>query len=151
MDYFKLDEGSYFVNWGTVFYNMRANDREATLHATRQADDDELRRLLEPCLEGARGEQIDERVAEFVKHWDQSGDPETPYAVAPILLVCGRTQEALRFVERAVEGSFCSYPALDLDPIWAPVRNDPEFLRIRAKARACHDRFRSAVVKVDAE
>ena len=151
MDYLLLDEGSYFVHWGTVFYNLRANDREAALRAVRLAADEPGRRLMEPCLEGARGQEIDGRVEEFVKHWDQSGDPETPYAVAPILVYCGRSQEALRFVERAVDGSFCAYPALDLDPVWAPLRNEPEFHRIHAKARACHERFRRAVEAYDAQ
>jgi hypothetical protein len=62
-----------------------------------------------------------------------------------MLAFCGRPQEALRFVERAVDGSFCSYPALDLDPIWTAWRGDPEFKRVRTKAAACHDRFRRAV------
>ncbi len=148
-DYLLLDEGSYFVHWGMVFYNLRANDREAALRAVRQAADEPGRRLMEPCLEGARGQQIDGRVEEFVRHWDQSGDPETPYAVAPILVYCGRSREALRFLERAVDGSFCAYPALDLDPVWAPLRNEPEFGRIHAKARACHERFRRAVEAYD--
>ena len=100
---------------------------------------------MQPCLEGVRGAALDEPVAEFVRHWERSGDPEAPYAVAPMLAYCGRPQEALRFVERAVDGSFCSYPALDLDPIWAGLRSDPEFQRIRTKAMACHDRFRRMV------
>ena len=73
--------------------------------------------------------------------------PELPSsrAVAPMLVHCGRQDAALRLVERAVDGNFCSYPALDLDPIWAGMRSDPEFLRIRVKAMACHERFRQFV------
>ena len=59
-----------------------------------------------------------------------------------MLVFCGRPQDALRFVERGVDGNYCSYPALDLDPIWAGLRSDPEFQRIRVKAMACHERFR---------
>jgi hypothetical protein len=44
-----------------------------------------------------------------------------------------------------VDGNYCSYPALDRDPIWAGLRADPEFQRIRVKAIACHDRFRRMV------
>jgi hypothetical protein len=57
----------------------------------------------------------------------------------------------LGFVERSVDMTFCSFPAVDLDPIWAPVRQDPGFQRIRAKAMACHERFREAVAAVDRE
>jgi tetratricopeptide (TPR) repeat protein len=151
MDYLTLDEGSYFVNWGTVLYNLRTGDREAALRATRKAEDDETRRLMEPCLGGARGDSLDQVVTEFVAHWQTAADPETPYAVAPMLLYCGRAQDALRFVERSVDMTFCSYPALDLDPIWASVRGTPEFQRIRDKGRACHERFRQQVAAVDKE
>ena len=97
---------------------------------------------MQPCLEGVRGAALDAPVAEFIEHWQLSEDPETAYAIAPMLVFCGRPQDALRFVERGVDGNYCSYPALDLDPIWAGLRNDPEFQRIRAKAMACHDKFR---------
>ena len=151
MDFLKLDEGSYFVNWGTVLYNLRTNDRGAALRAARQAADDETRRLMESCLEGAGAAALDGAVREFVDHWQDAGDPETPYAVAPMLVYCGRPREALRFVERAVDMTFCSYPALDLDPIWTRLRDDPEFQRIRGKARACHERFSRMVDAVDRE
>jgi DNA-binding winged helix-turn-helix (wHTH) protein/TolB-like protein len=150
LDFLMLDEGSYFVQWGTVLYQLRLNDRNAALHVTRQAADDPTRRLMEPCLEGTRGAALDGAVTEFVAHWLRHGDPEGPYGVAPMLAYCGRPQEALRFLELAVDGNFCSFPALDLDPIWAQLRNDPEFQRIRSKAMACHEQFKRMVVLYDA-
>jgi DNA-binding winged helix-turn-helix (wHTH) protein/tetratricopeptide (TPR) repeat protein len=149
MDFLLLDEGSYFVQWGTVLYSLRTNDRETALRAARKADDDPTRRLMEPCLEGARGAALDEPVAGFIAYYDQNNDGETPYAVSPMLVYCGRQQEALRFVERAVDGGFCSYPALDLDPIWTSLRENAEFKRIRSKAMACHDKFRRMVDAYD--
>jgi DNA-binding winged helix-turn-helix (wHTH) protein/TolB-like protein/tetratricopeptide (TPR) repeat protein len=149
MDFLMLDEGSYFVQWGTVLYHLRRNDREAALHVARQAADEPTRRLMEPCLEGARGATLDEPVSQFVRHWQLSGDPEAPYAVAPMLVYCERPQEALRLLERAVDGGFCSYPAVDLDPIWSGLRSDREFQRIRVKAMACHDGFRRIVDAYD--
>lgn len=151
MDYLALDEGSYFVHWGTVLYYLRRNDAKAALHVVRQAADEPTRRLMEPCLEGARGAALDDAVSGFVLHWQRSGDPEAHYALAPMLAYCDRPQEALRLLETADDGGFCAYPALDLDPIWKGLRSDPEFQRIRTKAKACHDRFRRAVEAYDAE
>jgi DNA-binding winged helix-turn-helix (wHTH) protein/TolB-like protein len=145
MDFLKLDEGSYFVHWGTVLYDLRLNDRAAALHDTRQAAPEPTRDLMEACLEGTQGPALDAAVAGFLKHWDGTPDPETPYAVAPMLAYCGRPREALRYVEDAVNRQFCSFPALDLDPIWKPLRDDSEFKRIHVKAQACHERFRRAV------
>jgi DNA-binding winged helix-turn-helix (wHTH) protein/TolB-like protein len=152
MDFFRLDEGSYFVHWATVLYQLRINGRDAALQVARQAADEPnepTRRLMQPCLEGVSGAALDAPVAEFIRHWQLSEDPETAYAIAPMLSFCGRPQDALRFVDRGVDGGYCSFPALDLDPIWAGLRADPEFLRIRAKAMACHDRFRRMVESHD--
>jgi tetratricopeptide (TPR) repeat protein len=151
MEFLALDEGSYFVNWGTVLYHLRTGDRAAALLATRRAADDEIRRFMEPCLEGARGAALDAAAAEFIGHWEKAGDPEAQYSVAPMLQYCGRPQDALRFIERSVDMSFCSFPAVDLDPVWAPLRSDPEFRRIRGKAMACQERFRRSVEAVDRE
>jgi len=153
MDFFRLDEGSYFVHWATVLYQLRRNDRAAALQVARQAADEPnepTRRLMQPCLEGASGTALDAPVAEFVRHWQLSGDPETAYAIAAMLSFCGRPQDALRFVERGVDGGYCSYPMLDLDPIWEGLRSDAGFQRIRVKAMACHDRFRRMVEAYDA-
>jgi DNA-binding winged helix-turn-helix (wHTH) protein/TolB-like protein len=150
MPFLMLDEGSYFVQWGTVLYNLRLNDNSAALRAARQAADEPTRRLMEPCLEGVRGAALDAAVAEFITYWQRHGDYESAYATAPMLAYCGREQAALRSVERAVDGNFCAYPALDQDPIWAGMRSDPELQRIRVKAMACHDRFRQMVAAHDA-
>jgi DNA-binding winged helix-turn-helix (wHTH) protein/TolB-like protein len=144
-DWLALDEGSYFVQWATVLYYLRLDDRNAALRITRQAADDDTKRLMEPCLEGASDAALDAPVAAFVRRWASAGDPEAYYAVAPMLLYCGRKEEALRLLERAVDARFCSFPAVDLDPVWKGLRPDPEFQRIRTKAMACHDGFRKAV------
>jgi tetratricopeptide (TPR) repeat protein len=144
-EFFKLDDGSYFSNWATVLSALRVNDTELALKVTRQAADDVTRGLMQPCLEGARGAALDANVAEFIKDWERSGDPEAHYAIMPMLAYCGRMPEALRFVERAVDGGFCSYPALEQEALLKPLRDDPEFQRIRGKAIACHEKFRAAV------
>jgi DNA-binding winged helix-turn-helix (wHTH) protein/TolB-like protein len=149
MAFFKLDEGSYFVNWATVLHQLRLDGRELALQVVRQAEAEPTRGLMEPCLQGVRGAGLDAPVAAFVQHWLRSEDPETAYAIAPMLSFCGRPQEALRFLERGIDGNYCSFPALDLDPIWTGLRADPEFQRIRTKAKACHDRFARMVEAYD--
>ncbi|HEU5138102.1 MAG TPA: winged helix-turn-helix domain-containing protein [Steroidobacteraceae bacterium] len=149
MDFLELEEGSFFVHWGLVQYQLRLNGRDAALRVTRQAADEPTRRFMEPCLEGARGADLEAPAAEFIQHWQRSEDPEPAHAMAALLVFCGRTADALRFVERAVDGGFCSYPSIDLDPIWAGLRGDPEFQRIRGKAMTCEDRFRRMVEAYD--
>ena len=111
-----------------------------------------------PAPDGSAGARVvtiysalDAPVAEFVRLWEGAEDPETAYALAPMLSYCGRPQDALRFVKRAVDGGFCVYPGFDLDPIWATLRSDPEFQRMRTAGLACHERFRGAVKAYDAQ
>jgi DNA-binding winged helix-turn-helix (wHTH) protein/tetratricopeptide (TPR) repeat protein len=145
MDFFKLDEGSYFSEWASVLYQLRRKDNAAALAVVLKAADEPITRLMQPCLEGARGAALDAVVADYVKHWERSGDPETQYALAAPLAYCGRPHEALQLLEHGVDTGYCSYPALDLDPLWHDMGGDPEFQRIRTKAKACHERFRRAV------
>lgn len=149
MRFLLLDEGSYFVQWGTVLFHLRQDNREAALQVVRQAADEPTRRLMEPCLAGVSATALDTEAAEFVTYWKRQGDPENFYSVATMLAYCGRSQQALHLTDLAVDGNYCSYPALDLDPSWARMRNDPEFQRIRGKAIACHDRFRRMVDAYD--
>jgi DNA-binding winged helix-turn-helix (wHTH) protein/tetratricopeptide (TPR) repeat protein len=149
MDFLKLDEGAYFTQWATVLYHLRRDEPEAALHVTRQAAVEPTRGLMEPCLEGVRGAALDGPVAEFIRHWERSGDPETAYALGPMLAYCGRTQDALRFLERAGDMGFCAFPTVDQDPAWAKLRDDPEFQRIRSKGMACHQRLRRVVESYD--
>ena len=68
-------------------------------------------------------------------------DPEVKYWNASLQAWCGYHQAALRLLETAVDQNYCSWPAVDLDPLWDPLRDDDEFLRIRAEAMACHQRY----------
>ena len=145
MDFFKLDEGSYFTEWASVLYLLRKKDDAAALPIVQRAADELIKQLMEPCLQGVRGAPLDGIVVEYVKHWEQSEDPETQYALAAPLVYCGRPREALRFLERGVDMGYCSFPALDLDPVWKELHGDPEFQRIRTKAMACHEKVRRVV------
>jgi DNA-binding winged helix-turn-helix (wHTH) protein/tetratricopeptide (TPR) repeat protein len=141
-----MDEGSYFSHWGTVLLHLRRSEDAAALNAARQVPpDDHIRRFTELCLEGRRGEALDAAAAAFVEFWSKHRDPELAYALAPMLEYCGRRDEALAFLERAIDDHFCAWPALDRDPIWRGMRENTVFRQLREDAIACHRRFREAV------
>ena len=70
-----------------------------------------------------------------------SDDPEANYLSAANLAYCGQTAQAMRLLSLAVQGNYCSYPAIDLDPFFASVRAMPEFGEIRSAAIACQKKF----------
>lgn len=70
-----------------------------------------------------------------------SEDPEANYQFAGHLSYCGQTEAALTLLRRAVEGGYCSYPAIEKDSLLARVRGAPEFASIRSTALACREAF----------
>jgi serine/threonine protein kinase/DNA-binding winged helix-turn-helix (wHTH) protein len=70
-----------------------------------------------------------------------SQDPEANYLAAANLAYCGQTGEALRLLKVAVQGNYCSYPAMDFDPFFAGLRTMPQFAEIRTAAIACQQNF----------
>lgn len=68
-------------------------------------------------------------------------DPEVNYFFAAHLAYCGQAEEALRLLKLAIDGNYCSYPTVDLDPFFDKVRTTPEFAKVRASGKVCHDNF----------
>jgi len=44
-------------------------------------------------------------------------------------------------LKQAVQGGYCSYPAIDSDPMLAGIRGRPEFAAIRSEGIACQKKF----------
>ena len=55
-----------------------------------------------------------------------TADPSSPRAATP--------RRRLRLLRQAVDGNYLAYPAMDLDPLYEPVRKSTEFAAIRAEA-----------------
>src|SRR5260370_25283331 len=68
-------------------------------------------------------------------------DPEVNYFFAAHLAYCGQTDESLRLLKHAIDGNYCSYPAMDLDPFFAKIRTAPGFAEVRAAGIVCHENF----------
>ena len=61
-------------------------------------------------------------------------DPENPYYTGAVLASSGYPEAGLRLLRRAVDRNYLSYPAMDLDPLYEPVRKSTEFAAIRTEA-----------------
>jgi serine/threonine protein kinase len=73
-----------------------------------------------------------------------SDDPEVNYFFAGHLAYCARAEDAVRFLELAVKGNHCSYPAIDQDPFFDPIRSSAGFKRARELAMACREKLATA-------
>jgi tetratricopeptide (TPR) repeat protein len=97
--------------------------------------------LRQACLERQPPIRIDSVLKEEEGRESTRRDTEPNYWVATYAAFCGRQQEALRLLRRAVEGNYCSYPAMDLEPWFESIRNTAEFGLIRDAGIACQKRF----------
>jgi hypothetical protein len=77
----------------------------------------------------------DAEIAALVPGAEIDEDPESTYLFAGHLSYCGQTEEALRFLKGAVKANYCSYPAMDIDPMLANIRRNPKFGEVREAAQ----------------
>ncbi len=105
--------------------------------ALRKQVADQVRSGLLPKL-GAAAAGASERAKQ-----DALGvaDPEASYWIGALMAYCGHREPALELLRSAISRSDCSFPAVDRDPLWTSLRDDPEVAQIRRLGNACRERF----------
>jgi len=139
MEYLALDAGSSWAKRAEVGSLLRQGRNSEALEKARTDTDDPRVRLVEACLEKRPSSEIDELSKDA--HGFALSDPEIRYTTAENEAFCGRNQVALELLRQAVHDRFCSYPALDSDPLLLPLRHTAEFQEIRVAARDCQNKF----------
>jgi hypothetical protein len=139
MEYTALDAGSQWSNRNEVYILLRQGRNAEALEKARILTDDPRMRLAEACLQKRPASEIDE-LSSGTRGFAFS-DPEIRYTTAEIEAFCGRNQVALGLLRQAVHDRFCSYPALDSDPLFSPLRQTTEFQEIRSAAMDCQKEF----------
>ncbi len=82
----------------------------------------------------------------LIRRLDEATDPKADsehwYMIASSYGLLGDRANCVRTLRKAVEGGFFNYPAMQIDPLFDAVREDPEFLEVMARAAQKHDAFR---------
>jgi tetratricopeptide (TPR) repeat protein len=139
MEYLALDAGSHWSKRNEVFILLRQGRTAEALEKVRTITDDPRMRLVEGCLEKRPSPEIAE--LSDGAHGFSLSDPEIREGTAEIEAFCGRNQVALGLLRQAVHDRFCSYPALDSDPLFLPLRHTTEFQEIHSAAMDCQKKF----------
>jgi eukaryotic-like serine/threonine-protein kinase len=139
MEYVALDAGSHWSNRAEVSSLLREGRNAEALEKARTITDDPRVQLVEACLEKRPSSEIDELSREAHGFW--LSDPEIRYTTAENEAFCGRNQVALGLLRQAVEDGYCSYPALDSDPLFSTLRHTAEFQQVRSAAMDCQKKF----------
>ena len=83
-------------------------------------------------------------IAALARATEPAHDPEMNYFSAAHLAYAGDSSAALRLLREAVVGGYCSYPAIDSDPMLSSIRTSAAFAEIRSLAKECRERFVAA-------
>ncbi len=65
------------------------------------------------------------------------------YFNASVLSYAGQSDAALRQLAKAIKGNYCSYPAMDKDPLFDSIRQDTEFVHLRRAGIQCQENFKA--------
>lgn len=93
--------------------------------------------MLLACAAGAP----EDTVKALATKVEVDDDPEVDYFFAGHLAYCGQSSAALKMLKLAVDHNYCSYPAMDKDPLFDKLRGNAEYQRIRGEAVLCHEDF----------
>jgi TolB-like protein/tRNA A-37 threonylcarbamoyl transferase component Bud32/Tfp pilus assembly protein PilF len=139
----ELDVGSEWSKNHLANNYLAQGNREAALKSLEGINQDSTFYLDYAVLQSC-GQSTPEatEVAQLSEEAAMSNpDSEPKYWTGFLLAYCGHKEAALRLLKAAVDRNYCSFPAVDLNPLWAPLRDDPEFIEIRAQGMACRERF----------
>src|SRR6185312_2836809 len=83
----------------------------------------------------------DSEIQTLASKVEADDDPEVDYFFAAHLAYCKQTAASLRMLRTAIDRNYCSFPALDNDPLFDSLRTNPQFLKLRQAGIACHEDF----------
>jgi len=98
-------------------------------------------KLAQAWLSHAPRAEVAKAVANVETDPVSLGDPELLYQNAEALAFCQQPDAALRQLSKAIKGNYCSYPAMDKDPLFDSIRPRPEFAELRQAAIQCQENF----------
>jgi TolB-like protein/predicted Ser/Thr protein kinase len=143
MDFVKLDAGSEWSNHVEVGILLREGKTSEALERLRQLPESQYfrTRALQACYSTPKLPGSEQALAQSVKEISAYRDPEPRYNRAVLLNACLGNDFTARLVKSAIEGGFCAYDYLQLDPLLAGFRKAAEYPPLLAQAKQCRDRF----------
>jgi serine/threonine protein kinase/DNA-binding winged helix-turn-helix (wHTH) protein len=145
LDFIRKDYSSEWSRAHAVEIFVRAGRNEEALKIgpPKVAEWENSYKMLLTCVAHGPSTQI----ADLATKVQSSDDPEVSYFFAGHLAFCGQTNAALRMLDSAVKAKYCSYPAMESDPLFANIRGFQEFSGIRARGSACNRNFRAEITQ----
>jgi tetratricopeptide (TPR) repeat protein len=141
--YLRLDEHSGFGAMLRMIIALRTGNRSAALAESNAVSQGgfEFAELARMYLNHAPEAELRTAAAALEVEPRSARDPETLYVNAAVLSFSGQSGAAVRQLRKAIQGNYCSYPAMDRDPLFDPIRQLPEFAAVHQAAIQCQQNF----------
>ena len=141
--YIRLDEHSGFTASYRMLINLRMGNSEAALRESETASRNGLlpAGLVHAYLSHAPQSDISRATAAMEADPELSRDGEELYQSAEVLTFCGAGSAAMRQLQGAIRRGYCSSPAMDKDPLFDPIRQQPQFTTLRQAGLQCQKNF----------
>jgi tetratricopeptide (TPR) repeat protein len=153
LDFIRLDAGSEWATLVTriVYQRMGRRTEAREQHARARPEmlgpvaPEIFYDLLSRCLDGAPPDAQGQLSEDDVRTFFRRQDPEPLYFWASDLASCGHLPPAVRMLRESIRRNYCAYPAIEIDPMFTPIRTSREFGEVVAAAKACRAAFEAHV------
>jgi TolB-like protein/predicted Ser/Thr protein kinase len=141
--FFSLDAGSEWSNNAEVNLLVREGKTTQALAKLHQVPDSSFfhTRASEACYSTPRPAGFEQLMEETQKEIFAYHDPEPRYNFAALYNSCLGNGFTAKLMKSAIDGGYCSYDYLQLDPALVGFRKSPEYAATLAQAKQCRDRF----------
>jgi hypothetical protein len=142
-DFLKLDAGSEWSNNVEIFILLRQGKTSEAVERLRKMPESSFFhvRALQACYETPQPPGSQQILEQFEKEIFAYRDPEPKFTQAGMYNPCLGNTFTARLMKSAIEGGFCGYDSLQLDPILTAFRKAPEYPAVLAPAKECQSRF----------
>jgi tetratricopeptide (TPR) repeat protein len=142
-EFLNLDTGSEWSNNAELIVLLHEGKTSEALERMRQLPESSFfhTRALEACYTTPRPPGSEQLLEQAEKEIFAYHDPEPRYSQAVTFNPCLGNAFTARLMKSAIQGGFCGYDSLQLDPMLAGFRKSPEYPALLAQAKQCRDRF----------
>jgi tetratricopeptide (TPR) repeat protein len=142
-EFLKLDAGSEWSNNVEVMILLREGKTKDALQQLRHLPESSFfhTRALEACYSDPRAPGAAQLLQQAEKEIFAYRDPEPKFSQAGSFNRCLGNAFTARLMRSAIEGGFCGYDQLRIDPMLRGFRLSVEYPALLAQAKQCQDRF----------
>ena len=142
-DFIRLDAGSEWASFATTLTLMREGKISEAREGVRSTSTNPYyhKAFVEACIQERPPSDMNRIVHEAESSILAERDPEPHYFHGAYMAYCDQKEFAIRLLKSAIAKNYCSFTALQTDPLLVRLRSTPEFGQLLSAAKECQKKF----------